>query len=62
MYATYVVTHYPHITSLGYLHTSNGTLPSYVLPPYYSNEMIEYRRKIMNRISIETKNKKSYND
>ena len=30
----YIVPQYLHIPSLGYLHTSSGRLPYYVLPPH----------------------------
>ena len=50
MYAPYVVPHYPHIPSLGYLYTTSSRPPSSVLLPHSSKTMSEYRRKRRNRI------------
>ena len=57
MYARYVVTNYPHMPSLGYLHTSSSRLPSSMLPPQTPKNMSEYRRKRRNRISNEANKK-----
>ena len=59
MYAPYVVTHHPHITSLGYLHIQNSRIPSFVLPnlippdanPHSSIRMSEHRRVRRNQKS-----------
>ena len=48
-YALYEVLHYPHISPLGYLHTSSSRLPCSVFPPHSSKNMSEYRRNIINR-------------
>ena len=58
IYLPYVVTRYPHIPSLVYLHRSSRRLPSSVLPPHYSKGMNEHRSKRSNRRSNEQKKKR----
>ena len=57
IYVPYVVIHYPHIPSLGYLHTSSSRLTSSVLPQHFQKQMNEYRRNRRNRRSNEAKEK-----
>ena len=60
MYAPYIVPQYPHILSLGYLHTKYSRPPYYMFPPHSYNNMSEYRRKMRNRRSNESKRKIIY--
>ena len=48
MYVPYVVPHYPHIPSLGYLHIISIILPYSVLPTYSSKNISKYRNKSRN--------------
>ena len=57
IYVTYVVTHYPHIPSLGYIYTLSSRLPSPVLTHNSSNKISEYRIETSNRISNKEKKK-----
>ena len=58
MYIPYLFLHYPHMSSLGCLHTSSSILPSCVLTPHSSKKMSEYRRKRINITSDEAKQKR----
>ena len=48
IYEPYVVPRFPHISSLGYLHTKSIRLTFSVLPTRSSKMMSEYRRKRIN--------------
>ena len=48
MYVPYVVPQYPHISPLGFLHTSSSRLASYVLPPHSLKK--KYRSNRRNRL------------
>ena len=60
MYEPYVVPHYPHIPSLGYLHRQSSTLPSSMLPDHYPKNISEHTGNRRDRRSNENKKEKRY--